>query len=175
MEALLVLEDGFSLKGRSVTGPCEAGGELIFSTGMSGCQETLTDPSHAGQMVCMSYPLIGNCGINEEDMESWGPHLSALLVKECCKAPSNWRANESLPDFLIRCGIPAVEELDTRALARHIRINGAMRGVISTGECDVEVLRTRALALPAIKKWTEGHRLVRIISVPGKLVNIVLS
>jgi len=150
MNALLVLEDGFSLEGRSVTGPCESGGELVFNTSMCGYQEILTDPVYAGQMVCMSYPLIGNYGISDEDMESSRPHLSALLVKECCKEPSSWRARESLPDFLIRYGIPVVEGLDTRALTRHICINGAMRGVISTGVCDVEVLRTRAQALPVM-------------------------
>ena len=150
MKALLVLEDGFSLEGQSVTGPCETGGEVIFNTGMGGYQEVLTDPSYAGQMVCMSYPLIGNYGINDEDMESSGLYLSALLVKECCKEPSNWRAQESLPDFLLRCGVPLVEGLDTRALTRHIRINGAMRGVISTGGCDVDALRARAQALPAM-------------------------
>ncbi|MDR2696140.1 MAG: glutamine-hydrolyzing carbamoyl-phosphate synthase small subunit [Deltaproteobacteria bacterium] len=156
MKALLVLEDGFSLEGRSVTGPCEAGGELIFVTSMGGYQELLTDPAHAGQMVCMSYPLIGNYGINEEDMESAAPRLSALLVKECCKSPSNWLSRESLPDFLVRHGVPAVEYLDTRALTRHIRIKGAMRGVISTDGRGVEALRERALALPAM----QGRNLV---------------
>jgi len=163
MKALLVLEDGFSLEGRSVAGPCEAGGEVIFNTSMGGYQELLTDPSHAGQMVCMSYPLIGNYGINEDDMESARPRLSALLVKECCKEPSNWRAGESLPDFLIRSGVPAVEDLDTRALARHIRINGAMRGVISTSGSTVEELRARALALPAMK----GQNLVNGLAPAG--------
>ncbi|MDR0239580.1 MAG: glutamine-hydrolyzing carbamoyl-phosphate synthase small subunit [Deltaproteobacteria bacterium] len=150
MKALLVLEDGFSLEGHSVTGPCEAEGEVIFNTGMVGYQELLTDPSYAGQMVCMSYPLIGNCGVNEEDMESSGLHLSALLVKECCKEPSNWRARESLPDFLIRNGVPAITDLDTRALTLHIRTHGAMRGVISTSGRDVESLRARAQVLPAM-------------------------
>ena len=100
MKALLVLEDGFTLQGRSFTGPVElTGGEVIFNTSMTGYQEVLTDPSYAGQMVCLTYPLIGNYGINEEDMESDRVHLSALLVKECCKHPSNWRSAESLPDF----------------------------------------------------------------------------
>lgn len=148
MKALLVLEDGFALEGVSVNGPCEAGGEVIFNTGMGGYQELLTDPSYAGQMVCMTYPLIGNYGITEEDMESSGVHLSALLVKECCREPSNRLSRESLPDFSARCGTPIVESLDTRALTRHIRIHGAMRGVLSTGEKDAGKLRARALALP---------------------------
>ena len=177
MKALLVLEDGFSLEGRSVTGPCETGGEIIFTTSMGGYQELLTDPAHAGQMVCMSYPLIGNYGINEEDMESPGPRLSALLVKECCKAPSNWRSRESLPDFLVRRGVPAVEDLDTRALTRHIRINGAMRGVISTNGRSVDALRERARALPAMK----GQNLVSRVAPAqpyrweGKPVPVVLE
>ena len=163
MKAQLVLEDGFSLEGRSVTGPCETGGEVIFNTGMGGCQEILTDPSYAGRMVCMSYPLIGNCGINEEDMESSGQHLSALLVKECCQEPSSWRAQESLSDFLIRRGVPAVAGLDTRALTRHIRIKGAMRGVISTIGSSIESLRASAQALPAMT----GQNLVSRVAPAG--------
>jgi carbamoyl-phosphate synthase small subunit len=163
MKALLVLEDGFNLEGHSVTGPCESNGEVIFNTSMSGYQEILTDPSYAGQMVCMSYPLIGNCGVNEEDMESSRPHLSALLVKECCKEPSNWRARESLPNFLIRHGIPAIEGLDTRALTRHIRTNGAMRGVISTGGHSVTALQAHAQAMPAMT----GQNLVSKVAPAG--------
>ncbi len=151
MKALLVLEDGFSLEGVSVNGACAAGGEVIFNTGMSGYQELLTDPSYTGQMVCMTYPLIGNYGITEDDMESAGVHLSALLVKECCREPSNWRSRETLPDFLQRAGVPIIEGLDTRALTRHIRINGAMRGVIATGGGGVDALRARARALPTME------------------------
>ncbi len=150
MKALLVLEDGFNLTGKSFTGPIDGGGEVIFNTGMTGYQELLTDPSYCGQMVCMTYPLIGNYGINSEDMESQKLHLSALLVKECCKEPSNWRSTMSLPDFLIQNNIPGVEGLDTRALTRHIRMNGAMRGVISTTCLDVDQLKERALAMPSM-------------------------
>jgi len=163
MKALLVLEDGFSLEGHSVTGLCETGGEVIFNTSMGGYQEVLTDPAYAGQMVCMSYPLIGNYGINGEDMESAGLYLSALLVKECCAEPSNWRATESLPGFLIRRGVPAIAGLDTRALTRHIRINGAMRGVISTSGRDVASLRARAQALSAVA----GQNLVSRVAPVG--------
>lgn len=156
MKALLVLEDGFTLEGKSFTGEIEGGGEVIFSTGICGYQELLTDPSCYGQMVCMTYPLIGNYGINAEDMESEKIHVAALLVKECCKQPSNWRSNLSLPDFLRQSGIPGVEALDTRALTRHIRINGAMRGVLSTSCFDVAELVRRAKALPTM----EGQNLV---------------
>ena len=150
MKALLVLEDGFCLQGKSFTGDFETGGEVIFNTGMTGYQEVLTDPSYYGQMVCMTYPLIGNYGITAEDMESGRVHMRALLVKECCKEPSNWRSKESLPDFLKRWNVPGMEGLDTRALTRHLRINGAMRGIISTRDLDVESLRAKACALPSM-------------------------
>lgn len=157
MKALLALEDGFTLEGESFTGPIElTGGEVIFNTAMAGYQELLTDPSYAGQMVCLTYPLIGNYGINSEDMESSKIHMSALLVKECCKEPSNWRSVESLPDFLMRHGVPGVEGLDTRALTLHLRKNGAMRGCISTSVLDPETLAAKARALPTM----EGQNLV---------------
>ena len=157
MKALLALEDGFVLEGESFTGPIElTGGEVIFNTAMAGYQELLTDPSYAGQMVCLTYPLIGNYGINPDDMESEKIHMSALIVKECCKEPSNWRATESLPDFLIRHGVPGIEGIDTRALTLHLRKNGAMRGCISTSVLDPEELVKKAQALPSM----EGQNLV---------------
>ena len=117
MKALLVLEDGFTLEGKSFTGEFETGGEVIFTTGMTGYQEVLTDPSYYGQMVCMTYPLVGNYGICREDMESARVHCAAFLVKECCKQPSSWRSHMSLPAFLQRYETPGMEGLDTRALA----------------------------------------------------------
>ncbi|MFV0423174.1 glutamine-hydrolyzing carbamoyl-phosphate synthase small subunit [Oleidesulfovibrio sp.] len=156
MRALLALEDGFVLEGRSFTGPGETGGEVIFNTGMTGYQEVLTDPSYAGQMVCMTYPLIGNYGVTREDVESGKVHVEAFIVKECCKVPSNWRSVASLPDYLKRNGIMGIEGIDTRALTRHLRINGAMRGIISTSETDREKLVARAKALPSM----EGQNLV---------------
>ncbi|MDO5483891.1 MAG: glutamine-hydrolyzing carbamoyl-phosphate synthase small subunit, partial [Desulfovibrionaceae bacterium] len=151
MKALLVLEDGFTLEGRSFTGDFETGGEVIFTTSMGGYQGVLTDPSCHNQMVCMTYPLIGNYGITAEDMESAAIHCAALLVKECCKIPSNWRSVMSLPDFLAKHGKPGVEGLDTRALTRHLRRNGAMRGIISTREDDPQILKEKALALPPMQ------------------------
>ncbi len=160
MKALLVLEDGFALEGRSFTGPGEAGGEAIFNTGMTGYQEVLTDPSYAGQIVCMTYPLIGNYGITREDMESSKVHLGAFIVKECCKVPSNWRSVVSLPDYLKRNDIMGIEGIDTRALTRHLRLNGAMRGIISTHEGDARTLAARAQALPSM----EGQNLVHSVA-----------
>ncbi len=148
MKAFLALEDGFMLEGRSVTGACDAGGEVIFNTGMTGYQEILTDPSYAGQMVCMTWPEIGNYGIAPEDMESDRVHASALLMRECCQTPSNWRSAKNLPNFLADYGIPGIEGLDTRALTLHLREYGAMRGVISTNSSDPRELAERAKALP---------------------------
>ena len=157
MKALLALEDGFVLEGESFTGPIElTGGEVIFNTAMAGYQELLTDPSYAGQMVCLTYPLIGNYGINPDDMESEKIHMSALIVKECCKEPSNWRATESLPDFLVRHNVPGIEGIDTRALTLHLRKNGAMRGCISTSILNAGELVKKAQELPSM----EGQNLV---------------
>ncbi|MBO4317197.1 MAG: glutamine-hydrolyzing carbamoyl-phosphate synthase small subunit [Mailhella sp.] len=150
MKALIILEDGFALTGESFTGEIPfAGGEAIFNTSMTGYQEILSDPSYCGQIVCMTYPLIGNYGINPDDMESAGLHLSAFVVKECCKNPSNWRCTESLPDFLKRFGVPGIEGVDTRALALHLRQNGAMRAGISTSLAKDELLE-KVLQLPSM-------------------------
>lgn len=148
MKAILALEDGTWFEGKSFTGPGESGGEVIFNTGMTGYQEIITDPSYIGQMVCMTYPLIGNYGINPEDIESSRIQAAALIVKECCKEPSNWRSTESLPEYLARHGVMGIEEIDTRALTSHIRKHGAMRGIISTMESDPEKLAGKARELP---------------------------
>lgn len=159
MKAILALEDGTIFTGESFTGPGEAGGEVIFNTGMSGYQEILTDPSYYGQMVCMTYPLIGNYGVNPDDVESARIHCPAFIVKECCKEPSNWRATESLPDYLKRHGVLGLEGIDTRALTRHLRIHGSMRGVISTAGSPEELV-AKAKALPSI----EGSNLVDFVA-----------
>ena len=163
MRALLALEDGFVLEGRSFTGPGETGGEAIFNTGMTGYQEVLTDPSYAGQMVCMTYPLIGNYGVTEADVESGKVHVEAFIVKECCKTPSNWRAVASLPEYLQQAGVMGIEGIDTRALTRHLRIHGAMRGIISTNVDDPAALVAKARALPSM----EGQNLVTKVA-PSK-------
>ena len=163
MKAILALEDGTWFAGQSFTGPGEAGGEVIFNTGMSGYQEILTDPSYYGQMVCMTYPLIGNYGVNLEDVESSRIHCPAFIVKECCKQPSNWRSRESLPEYLMRHGVMGLEGIDTRALTRHLRIHGAMRGVISTADLSPEELTAKAKALPSM----EGANLVDFVA-PGE-------
>ncbi|WP_027720987.1 glutamine-hydrolyzing carbamoyl-phosphate synthase small subunit [Maridesulfovibrio zosterae] len=151
MKAILALEDGTWFEGTSFTGPGESGGEAIFNTGMTGYQEVLTDPSYTGQMVCMTYPLIGNYGVTEEDLESAKIHVAAFIVKECCKNPSNWRSVMSLPEYLEKAGIMGIEGIDTRALTRHLRINGAMRGIISTEELDPAKLVEKAKQLPTME------------------------
>ena len=159
MKALLALENGFTLEGRSFTGSFETGGEVIFNTGMTGYQEVLTDPSYYGQLVCLTYPLIGNYGITAEDMESDRIHMRALLVKECCKEPSNWRSIMSLPEFMKKHNVPGMEGIDTRALTIALRENGAMRCMISTEDLDRDSLVAKARALPTM----EGQSLVQYV------------
>lgn len=149
--ALLALEDGRTFPCRSFTGPGEASGEIVFNTGMTGYQEILSDPSYCGQMVAMTYPLIGNYGVNPQDMESDRIHAQALLVREYQAEPSNHRASESLGDLLCRQGVMGVEGLDTRALTLHIRQAGAMRAFISTLDLDPQSCVARAQAVPAMQ------------------------
>ena len=138
--ALLVLEDGSFFEGFAFAGSGETMGEVVFNTGMTGYQEILTDPSYKGQIVTMTYPLIGNYGINEEDMESAGIHLEGFIVKEYQPNPSNWRMRQSLQSFLEDHGKIGMEGIDTRALTRRLRISGAMRGIISTETKDIAEL-----------------------------------
>lgn len=144
MRALLALEDGTYFECFSFTGEGETGGEVIFNTGMTGYQEILTDPSYKHQLVSMTYTHIGNYGINFEDIESDRIHVAGFIVKECCKEPSNYRSKMSLPEYLKKYNVMGIEGVDTRALTRHIRIHGAMRGYISTKELDPKKLVERA-------------------------------
>jgi len=148
MRAILALEDGTIFPGRSFTGACEAVGEVVFNTSMSGYQEILTDPSYCGQMVTMTYPLIGNYGVNEEDVESDRIQVKALLVKEYQELPSNWRSQKGLADYLKEGNIPGLEGIDTRALTRHIRLQGAMKAAISTKDLDKDSLVEKARQSP---------------------------
>jgi carbamoyl-phosphate synthase small subunit len=147
-KAILALEDGRTFACRSFTGPGEAGGEVVFNTSMSGYQEVLTDPSYSGQMVTMTYPLIGNYGVNAEDVESDRVQVAAFLLREYQANYSNYRATGSLADYLAQSGVMGVEGLDTRALTRHIRNGGALRGVISTATADPDALVLKARQVP---------------------------
>jgi carbamoyl-phosphate synthase small subunit len=148
MKALLALEDGTIFTGRSFTGHGESTGEVVFNTSMSGYQEILTDPSYCGQMVTMTYPLIGNYGINDKDIESDRIHVRALLVKEAQAYPSNWRSQRSLADYLKASNIPGLEGIDTRALTKHIRLQGAMKAALSTLDLDPDSLVEKARQSP---------------------------
>lgn len=150
MKALIALEDGTVFEAHSFTGPGEAVGEIVFNTSMSGYQEILTDPSYTGQIVTMTYPLIGNYGVNPEDMESSAIHPKALLVKEYNAIPSNYRANRSLADFLNEYRVLGVEHFDTRALVRHIRTAGALKGTVSTEDLDRDSLIEKARQWPGL-------------------------
>jgi len=139
-KALLVLEDGRTFNGTSFGAEGESFGEIVFNTSMSGYQEILTDPSYAGQIVCMTYPLIGNYGTNAEDVESRRPWAEGFVVREASRIVSNFRSTRSLQDYLIDNGIVGIEHIDTRALVRHIRDKGAMRAAISTVSTDSDAL-----------------------------------
>jgi carbamoyl-phosphate synthase small subunit len=149
--ALLALEDGRTFRGRSWAADGEVCGEIVFNTSMTGYQEVLTDPSYAGQIVCMTYPLIGNYGVNQTDSESSRPWVEGFVVREASRLTSNWRAEESLSEYLKRWNIVAIEGIDTRALVRHIRDKGAMRACLSTTELDEKSLVKKALESPPME------------------------
>jgi carbamoyl-phosphate synthase small subunit len=148
MKALLALEDGRTFACRSFTGSGEAWGEVVFNTGMTGYQEVLTDPSYSGQIVTMTYPLVGSYGVNDEDVESDRIQVAAFLVREYQAFPSNYRSTSSLAAYLKEQGVLGLEELDTRALTRHIRKAGAMRAFISTKNLDPTACVERAGQIP---------------------------
>ena len=150
--ALLVLEDGAEFRGRAVGAEGEVAGEVVFNTAMTGYQEILTDPSYAGQLVCLTYPLIGNYGVNDDDPESRQPWTRGLIVRELAARHSNWRATGDLGSYLRHHGIVAVDEVDTRALTRHLRLHGAKTGVISTTDPDAASLVAKAQRAPKLSQ-----------------------
>ncbi len=158
--ATLVLEDGTAMRGWSFGARGETTAEIIFHTGMTGYQEVLTDPSYRGQMVIMTYPLIGNYGITRLDDESPQPQVSAFIVRELSAIASNWRAELTLHDFLSHYGIMGIEGVDTRALVLHVRSAGAMRAALSTERHDVDELRGLALTEPPM----DGRDLVKDVT-----------
>jgi carbamoyl-phosphate synthase small subunit len=134
MKAILALEDGSVFHGQGFGARASACGEVCFNTSMTGYQEILTDPSYKAQIVTMTYPLIGNYGVNEVDVESWRPHVAGFVIRELSPVVSNWRADSSLADYLGKNGIPGIQGIDTRALTKKLRVRGAMNGFISTAE-----------------------------------------
>ena len=147
MTALLALEDGTVMEGRSIGARGTALGEVVFSTSMTGYQEMLTDPSYAGQLLTLTYPLIGNYGVTEDDLESNAVQVSGFIVRQLCEAPSNWRSGEGLQSFLERSGAVGIQGIDTRALTRRIRLHGVMMGLV-TSEIDTGEALERLRAEP---------------------------
>jgi carbamoyl-phosphate synthase small subunit len=160
MKAILALADGTYFTGKALGAPGEVTGEVVFNTSMSGYQEILTDPSYAGEIVTMTYPLIGNYGINLEDVESARPHLAGFVVREASEFPSNWRSKMSLDAYLKENGIVGIQGIDTRALVRHIRDKGAQTGILSTVDLDPQSLVEKARTAPSIV----GRDLVREVT-----------
>ena len=150
MKALVALADGTVFEGRALGRGGECLGEMVFNTSMTGYQEILTDPSYAGQIVTMTYPLIGNYGVTPEDDESARPQVRGFLMKECSRLPSSWRARQSLPEYLEEHGVLGIEGIDTRELTRRVRIEGVMDAAISTTDLDPDSLVEKARAWPGL-------------------------
>ena len=170
--AILLLEDGTRFEGEGFGVQGEAFGEVVFNTSITGYQEIITDPSYKGQMVMMTYPLIGNYGVNEEDVESRKPWLEGFVVKELSSIRSNWRSTMSLDEYLKKHNIAGIQGIDTRALTRHLRMNGAQQGVISSLDSDTNSLMKKLKCSPRLVgvdlvkevtckeayNWTTDHR-----------------
>ena len=160
MKALVALADGTTFAGESFGATGESIGEMVFNTSMTGYQEILTDPSYAGQIVSMTYPLIGNYGVNDDDDESNQPHVRGFVVRECSRIHSNWRSSQSLPAYLEAHGVMGIEGIDTRQLTRRVRIRGVMNAAISTLDLDPGSLVAKARAWQGL----EGVDLVKEVS-----------
>lgn len=161
MKAYLCLADGRIFPGRSIGLAGDTVGEVVFNTSMTGYQEILTDPSYAGQIIVLTYPLIGNYGVNKQDVESPTIRARGFVVKELCQQPSNFRAEQNLHRFLVDQGIVGIMDVDTRALTRHLRQAGTMMGLIST-DTDLEELQKKAALLEPVT----GPHLVRSVTTP---------
>ena len=156
MKAILALENGLWYEGDAAGATGETAGEVVFNTSMTGYQEVLTDPSYAGQIVTMTCPEIGNYGVTDEDVESRGTKVAGFIIRDESPIASNWRADGTLRDYLVRNNIVAISDIDTRALTRVLRSTGVMRGVIATGDVDPQILIEKARAIPHM----EGSDLV---------------
>ncbi|HWZ54325.1 MAG TPA: glutamine-hydrolyzing carbamoyl-phosphate synthase small subunit, partial [Candidatus Acidoferrales bacterium] len=161
---MLALEDGRVFNGRAAGARTRRGGEVVFNTSLTGYQEVFTDPSYSGQIVCLTYPHIGNVGSNRDDDESVKPYIEGLVVREFAALSSNWRSTESAQQFLERYGVPVIWDLDTRALVRHLRDVGALRGIVSTDATPAEKLIAEARALPTMA----GQELASRVTSPKK-------
>jgi carbamoyl-phosphate synthase small subunit len=162
MKAVLALEDGKIFEGEAFGAQGETFGEMVFNTSMTGYQEIITDPSYKGQIVAMTYPLIGNYGVNSEDVESFKPHLEGFVVKELSKISSNWRSEKGLDEYLAENGVVGIEGVDTRALTKHLRTRGAMKAVLSTNDLDHKSLIEKAKKSQGLV----GRNLVKEVTCP---------
>jgi carbamoyl-phosphate synthase small subunit len=159
--ATLALEDGRIFNGRAAGAQTRRGGEVVFNTSLTGYQEVFSDPSYSGQIVCLTYPHIGNVGANADDQESERPYIEGLVVREFSQLASNWRSTETAQLYLSRNNVPAIWDLDTRALVRHIRSVGALRGVLATDGTPAEQLVAEARALPTMAGLELASRVTR--------------
>jgi carbamoyl-phosphate synthase small subunit len=159
-KAKLVLEEGSIFEGKIFGAKKKSAGEIVFNTSMTGYQEILTDPSYKGEIVCMTYPLIGNYGINEDDFESFKSHVNGFIVKEFAEEPENWRLQKKLEEYLIENGITAISGIDTRALTKILRRQGTMRGIITTENLSDKKLIEQAKEAPGLS----GRDLVSLVS-----------
>jgi len=160
MHAILALEDGRIFRGHGYGSPGECQGEVVFNTSLTGYQEIATDPSYAGQIVVLTNPQIGNYGTNLADNESAKPYIEGLIVREFSPISSNWRSEQVTDEYMERYSVPVLAEIDTRALVRHLRNNGVMRGVISTTETNTDVLVAKARSI----RKMDGTDLARVVS-----------
>ncbi|WP_372630779.1 carbamoyl phosphate synthase small subunit [Cohnella sp.] len=174
MQARLLLEDGTLFTGQSFGAEAGSVGEVVFNTGITGYQEVLSDPSYCGQIVTMTYPLIGNYGINRDDFESIRPYVHGFVVRRHEDVPSNWRAQYTVDQLLKEYGIPGISDIDTRMLTRILRVHGTMKGIITTGNERVEELMERLGATPLMRDQVARTSTKNVFSSPGEKERIVL-
>jgi carbamoyl-phosphate synthase small subunit len=166
MQAILALEDGRVFRGKGYGAKGECYGEVVFNTSITGYQEIFTDPSYSGQIVVLTNPQIGNYGTNQEDNEATRPWIEGLIVREFSKVSSNWRSQQVTDEYLEQFKVPVLSDIDTRALVRHLRDHGVMRGVVSTIESDAEKLVAKANSIPKM----DGTDLAKVVSTKGPYV-----
>lgn len=174
MERLLVLEDGSTYRGRSFGGENFRIGELVFNTSMTGYQEILTDNAYCGQIVMMTYPLIGNYGINRDDYESIDPATFGLVVKDYCEHPSNWRSQESLDHFLKRANIPGIYGVDTRAISRKLRDKGNMKATLCNTDADIEKVVEELKNTELLKDQVSSVSTKKVYPMPNRGKKVVV-
>ncbi|MBZ5628184.1 MAG: glutamine-hydrolyzing carbamoyl-phosphate synthase small subunit [Acidobacteriia bacterium] len=166
MQAMLALEDGRIFKGKGFGAQGECYGEVVFNTSITGYQEIFTDPSYAGQIVVLTNPEIGNYGTNDDDNEATRPYIEGLIVREFSRISSNWRSQQVADEYLERYRIPVLADIDTRALVRHLRDHGVMRGVISTIETDPDKLIAKARSIPKM----DGTDLAKVVTTKQRYI-----